>query len=126
MAMSRSRGATSFTTRSPIRISPSVISSSPAIIRSTVDFPQPDGPTSTSSSPCSISRSTPFTARRVFEYAFATFVSVTRGTGSRSGLDGGALPEAPPDEIHGDVEHEHHGRRGHEPQQLLLQHVRDP
>ena len=37
--------------RSPIEIVPSVISSRPAIIRSSVDFPQPDGPTSTMNSP---------------------------------------------------------------------------
>ena len=45
MAMSRSFGATLLTTRSPIAISPREIFSSPAIIRSSVDFPQPDGPT---------------------------------------------------------------------------------
>ena len=59
--MSRSFGATSFTTRLPIAISPSVISSSPAIIRSSVDLPQPDGPTSTQNSPSSILMSTPCT-----------------------------------------------------------------
>ena len=44
MAMSRSFGGTLLTTRSPIRMSPCEICSSPAIIRSSVDFPQPDGP----------------------------------------------------------------------------------
>ena len=44
MAMSRSFGGTLFTTRSPIRMSPCEICSSPAIMRSSVDFPQPDGP----------------------------------------------------------------------------------
>ena len=44
MAMSRSRGGTSLTTSPPIQISPSVISSRPAIMRSVVDLPQPDGP----------------------------------------------------------------------------------
>ena len=43
MAMSRSFGGTSFTTRSPIRTSPLVTSSGPAIVRSTVDLPEPDG-----------------------------------------------------------------------------------
>src|SRR5580704_6380866 len=62
MAMSRSRGGTSFTTSPPIQISPEVISSSPAIMRSVVDLPQPDGPTSTTNSSSSISRSMPFTA----------------------------------------------------------------
>src|SRR5690606_59058 len=36
-----------------------VISSSPAIIRSSVDLPQPDGPTSTQNCPSSIATSTP-------------------------------------------------------------------
>ena len=40
-------GGTSFTTRSPIAIVPSVRSSRPAIIRSTVVLPHPDGPTRT-------------------------------------------------------------------------------
>jgi hypothetical protein len=34
---------------------PSVTSSSPAIIRSSVDFPHPDGPTSTMNSPSRMS-----------------------------------------------------------------------
>ena len=58
MAMSRSFGATSLTSRSPMRISPPETSSSPAIMRSKVDLPQPDGPTSTTNSPSAISRST--------------------------------------------------------------------
>ncbi len=60
--MSRSFGATSFTRRSPIRISPPEISSSPAIIRSVVDLPQPEGPTSTTSSLSGISSETLCTA----------------------------------------------------------------
>src|SRR5262245_26447656 len=47
MATSRSFGGTLLTIRSPMRISPPVMFSSPAIIRSSVDLPQPDGPTST-------------------------------------------------------------------------------
>jgi hypothetical protein len=39
---------------------PPVISSSPAIIRRSVDLPQPEGPTKTMNSPCRISRSTPW------------------------------------------------------------------
>jgi hypothetical protein len=35
------------TTLSPMRMSPAVISSSPAIMRRKVDLPQPEGPTST-------------------------------------------------------------------------------
>ena len=59
MAMSRSFGARSLTRTPPIRISPDVTSSSPAIILSSVLLPQPDGPTSTTNSPFSIARSTP-------------------------------------------------------------------
>ena len=60
MAMSRSFGGTLLTTRSPMRISPEVMFSSPAIMRSRVDLPQPDGPTSTTNSPSSIRTSTPW------------------------------------------------------------------
>ena len=59
MATSRSLGATSFTTRSPMRMLPEVISSSPATMRKSVLLPQPDGPTSTMNSGSWISRSTP-------------------------------------------------------------------
>ena len=62
IAMSRSRGGTSLTTRSSIRITPSVISSRPASIRSAVDFPQPDGPTRTMNSLSRTSRLKSFTA----------------------------------------------------------------
>ena len=47
MAMSRSVGPMSFTTLPSIATVPAEIVSSPAIIRSSVDLPQPDGPTST-------------------------------------------------------------------------------
>src|ERR1700694_4783685 len=60
--MSRSFGGTSLTTSPPIMMSPSVISSRPAIIRKVVDFPQPDGPTSTTNSWSAVSRSMPRTS----------------------------------------------------------------
>ena len=59
MAMSRSLGASVLTTLPPIEISPEVMSSSPAIMRSRVDLPQPDGPTRTTNSPSAISTVTP-------------------------------------------------------------------
>src|SRR5262245_14738293 len=59
MAMSRSLGARSLTRLPSILISPPLTSSSPAIILSSVDLPQPEGPTSTMNSPSLISRSTP-------------------------------------------------------------------
>ena len=46
-------------TSGTISISPPVISSRPAIMRSSVDLPQPDGPTSTVNSPSAMSTSTP-------------------------------------------------------------------
>src|SRR5215470_17916339 len=54
--MSRSLGGRSFTTRSPIEMVPEVTSSRPAMDRSAVDFPQPEGPTSTMNSPSFTSR----------------------------------------------------------------------
>jgi len=60
MAMSRSAGSRSLTTRGPIAISPPEISSRPATMRSSVDLPQPEGPTITMNSPSSISASMPW------------------------------------------------------------------
>src|SRR5438477_8456649 len=62
MAISRSRGARPVTSRPPMRISPAVASSRPPTIRSTVVFPDPDGPTSTRNSPSATSRSSDETA----------------------------------------------------------------
>src|SRR5437764_627719 len=42
-----------------MKMSPAVIDSKPAIIRSSVDLPQPDAPTSTTNSPFAMSRSIP-------------------------------------------------------------------
>ncbi len=62
MAMSRSAGSTSLTTRPPIEQVPDEIVSRPATMRSKVDLPQPDGPTSTVKEPSGMSIDTPFTA----------------------------------------------------------------
>jgi hypothetical protein len=43
-----------------MRTSPPVIASSPAIMRSSVLLPQPDGPTNTTNSPWRMSRSMPW------------------------------------------------------------------
>ena len=56
--MPRFDGGKSLTDLSAMIISPSVIVSKPAIKRSNVDFPHPDGPTKTTNSPFVISRST--------------------------------------------------------------------
>src|SRR5438309_11326731 len=58
--MSRSFDSTSFTTLPSMAIVPAVISSSPASMRSKVDLPQPDGPTSTVNSPSAISNEMPW------------------------------------------------------------------
>jgi hypothetical protein len=56
IAIPRSFGSSSLTTRPPIEIVPLVIFSRPATIRSVVDFPHPEGPTSTMNSPFRMSR----------------------------------------------------------------------
>src|ERR1700676_3308789 len=65
MAMSRSLGGMSLTIRPPISIVPAFDRSSPATMLSSVDLPQPDGPTSTANSPLSMSRSIPFSTSRL-------------------------------------------------------------
>ena len=57
MASLRLAGASPVTSRPSIEIVPPLVSSSPAISRSSVDLPQPDGPTNTTNSPSSMSRS---------------------------------------------------------------------
>src|SRR6201989_1193923 len=60
--MSRSLGVLLFTTCPPMRASPEVMSSRPAIMFSVVDLPQPDGPTRMTNSPSAISRLKSLTA----------------------------------------------------------------
>src|SRR4051794_3533432 len=78
--MSRSRDGTWLTTRSPMRTTPSEISSSPATIRSAVVFPHPDGPTRTMNSSSVISRSRSRTAVVPSGYVFRTRSNVTSAT----------------------------------------------
>src|SRR5437773_7932253 len=56
MPMLRAYGGSRSTRRSPKRISPASTSAKPAISRSSVVLPQPDGPSSVNSSPSAISR----------------------------------------------------------------------
>src|SRR5216684_3839611 len=77
MATSRSFGGRLLTTRSPMRISPEVMFSSPATIRSRVDFPQPEGPTRTTNSPSPIATSTP--RMMVTEENFRRAIYLSRG-----------------------------------------------
>src|SRR3989475_8170338 len=58
MAMARCFGAPPSTRRPPMAARPPESSSSPAIIRKSVDLPQPEGPTSTQNSPSSTPMST--------------------------------------------------------------------
>ena len=58
MAMSRSLAGTWLTMRPSIETVPDEIDSSPAIMRSVVVLPQPDGPNSTMNSPCAMSSDT--------------------------------------------------------------------
>src|SRR5207245_2894777 len=74
MAMSRSFGGKSLTIRSPIVISPAVISSSPATIRSVVDLPHPEGPTRTTNSLSRTWRFTSLTACTSSYFLFRSFI----------------------------------------------------
>src|SRR5688500_10391806 len=79
--MSRSLGGTSFTTLPPMLIVPLVISSSPAIMRSVVDLPQPEGPTSTTNSRSEISRLIRSTTRTPLSYSFTRSLITTPAIG---------------------------------------------
>src|SRR6478736_1608345 len=80
MAMSRSFGSRSLTTRPPMDNSPDVIVSSPAIIRSAVDLPQPEGPTRTKNSPSATSSDSLWTAWNPFSYTLSTSLSTMSPT----------------------------------------------
>src|SRR6266849_7690494 len=89
MAMSRSLGGTSVTSRSPISTRPLSIGSSPASNRRAVVLPEPDGPTRTMNSPSLMPRSSASTAgvaslpnTRVADTYF------TLATGDLQSLDG--------------------------------------
>ncbi len=60
----------------PMIMSPDVMSSSPTIIRSSVDFPQPDGPTRIMNSPSATSRLTSLTAGNPSPYRLTMFFIV--------------------------------------------------
>src|SRR6478609_1242979 len=94
MARLRSRGARSLTRLSPISISPDVMSSRPTIIRSSVDLPQPDGPTRIMNSPSWTSMLMSFTAAKPSPYSLTMFFismeamgSPLHGAGGQAGDD---------------------------------------
>src|SRR6059058_2976710 len=78
--MSRARGGRSVTSRAPIEIVPAVTSSRPAIIRSSVDLPQPEGPTRTRNSPLPIVSETLSTATTPPEKILLTLLSLISAT----------------------------------------------
>ena len=63
IAMLRFDGGASVTSAPPMRTRPAVTVSRPAISRSVVDLPQPEGPSSTANVPASTSKLTSSTAR---------------------------------------------------------------
>src|SRR5215510_14578989 len=66
-------------------MSPALALSSPAISRSSVDLPQPDGPTNTQNSPCSISRSTPSRTRVVPNHLPTPRIAIAIAAGAGAG-----------------------------------------
>src|SRR4051812_17097985 len=71
-------------------MSPLVMSSSPTIIRSSVDFPHPDGPTRIMNSPSAMSRLTSFTAGKPSPYCFTMLrISIEAMSWCLSGSAGG-------------------------------------
>ena len=76
MARLRSRGSFSLTRFPSMSMSPEVMSSRPTIMRSRVDFPQPDGPTRITNSPSATSRLTSLTARNPSSYRLTMFFMV--------------------------------------------------
>src|SRR5258708_36015012 len=90
MAIRRSRGGSRVTTRPPIRTSPLVGTSSPAIILSSVVFPEPEGPRKTMNAHSRVRTSTALTAPscpslKTFVSAFVSTIAIAR-PGSRSRL----------------------------------------
>src|SRR5215212_11374174 len=105
--MSRSRGATRLTTRSPIRISPSVTDSSPASIRRAVVLPEPDGPTSTRNSPSGAASESSRTAST----ASKRLVTLSNSTGA-TGLALHRAGQHAADEVALEEDVEDHDRQG--------------
>src|ERR1700760_4947437 len=89
MARLRSLGPASLTRLPPIVRSPEVMSSRPTIIRSSVDFPQPDGPTRIMNSPSATSMDTSFTAGNPSPYFLTMFFISMAAIGSPLHCAGG-------------------------------------
>src|SRR6478609_5286000 len=118
MARLRSRGARSLTILSPISISPEVMSSRPTIIRSSVDFPQPDGPTRIMNSPSATSMLTSLTAGKPSPYCFTMFFISMEAIGSplhRTGREPGDDLSLEQQDDDDDRDRDHHGGGGQLP-----------
>src|SRR5437016_192489 len=105
--MSRSFDSTSLTSLPSMAIVPALISSRPASIRSSVDLPQPDGPTNTMNSPLWMSNSMPCMTR-VTPYFFSTARKETAAMASTLHCAGGE----PTDHVALECVVDGRGRRG--------------
>src|ERR1051326_1256454 len=122
--MSRSFGGMSLITSPPTTILPELIFSSPATIRSAVDFPQPEGPTRIRNSPSPTSSDRSSTATMGPGKTFVTFSKTTSVTASSlQALRRDAAHEVA---LRGDEQDQHrqhaHDVAGH--QQVRVVHVR--
>src|SRR5712691_5293944 len=89
MATPRVRGGMSLTTWPPIRMSPEVCRSRPAMMRRNVVLPQPDGPSSTRNSPSRTVRLMPPTATtspKFLVISLAATVAIWAPSMSRAGI----------------------------------------
>src|SRR3989442_6423644 len=97
---------------------PVVAPSSPTMMRSSVDFPHPEGPTTQTKSRSASSNRTKSRTLNSFpfsKYDFVTFFTSRRGLPSsnlQAVLDRGALVQRPPEElVHREHDHDHHQDR---------------
>src|SRR6478752_10384808 len=96
-------------------MSPEVMSTSPTIIRSSVDFPHPDGPTRIMNSPSATSMLTLFTAGKPSPYFLTMFFISMAAIGSTLHCAGGQAGDDSALEQQDDDDHrdrDDHGGRG--------------
>src|SRR5215831_15622194 len=104
MTVLRRWGGSSFTRRPRIRISPASGWTNPAISRSSVVLPQPEGPSSVANSPSGTASDTSATAstsaKRLLSRSSSTQASATHHPGDDAGAAG--EPPGEPDDEDGD------------------------
>src|SRR5688500_14414769 len=88
------------------------MSSNPAIMRSSVDLPHPDGPTRIISSPSPMSRLTSLTALKPSPYSLNTFFTVIAAMPSAPLTLDGAVGQAG-DDLFLEEKDQHNDRDGH-------------